>query len=177
MTQAEIAGGRLVRAGELPSRGLRLNDFHLKTASGQEVRLSDYRGRSNLVVFAAGNDSATMALMAALTQQYSRLEALQATVLLIVQRPREAAAWKARTMSRPYPTLIDGDGHVHRELGAVTAHGKPQTAIYITDRFAEVFGVYRLAGGGRLPGVNDILDWLEFIESQCPECASPEWPA
>lgn len=176
MTQAEIAGGRLVASRELPARGLRLEDFELKATSGKLVRLSDFRGQSALVVVAAGSDSATATLLASLTQEFSQVRAFQATVLLLVQKPREAAAWKAKCMKRPYPTLIDGDGRVHRRLGAVSASGKPLTAIYITDRFGEVFGVYRLASGDRLPTIKDIFDWLQFIESQCPECASPEWP-
>jgi hypothetical protein len=28
-----------------------------------------------------------------------------------------------------------------------------------------------------LPDAKEILDWLVFINVQCPECRVPEWPA
>ena len=177
MTQAEIAGGRLARTAEFPTKGLRLNDFQLPTTSGKKVSLSDYRGRTNLVLIAAGDDPGTDAFLTSLAKQNSRIQDLHAAVLLVVRKPREAAAWKARQLHLPYLTLVDGDGRVHRELGATAANGKSHLAIYITDRFGEVFGAYRLREVNLLPSVNDIVDWLEFINSQCPECGAPEWPA
>jgi hypothetical protein len=44
------------------------------------------------------------------------------------------------------------------------------------DRFAEVFGAYRSRDGQSLPTTAEVLSWLEFINSQCPECEPPEWP-
>ena len=48
--------------------------------------------------------------------------------------------------------------------------------IYITDRFGEVFAVYR---GKRetMPSAQEIIKWLTFINIQCPECGHPECPA
>jgi len=177
MTQAEIAGGRLTGTEELPTRGLRLNDFQLLTTAGKKVRLSDYRGRTNLVLIAAGDDRGIDAFLTSLAKRNSRIQDLDAAVLLVVRKPREAAAWKAKRLHLPYLTLVDGDGRVHRELGATDANGKSHLAIYITDRFGEVFGAYRLNDVSLLPSVDDIVDWLEFINDQCPECGAPEWPA
>ena len=65
---------------------------------------------------------------------------------------------------------------MHREFGAADEAGRPAPAVYITDRYGEVFGSYRSAGGQALPKLEEILDWLAFINSQCPECEPPEWP-
>jgi peroxiredoxin len=176
MTQAEIAGGRLTGPTELPSKGRLLNDFELTTTSDTRVLLSDYRGRANLVLIAADEDEHTTALLSSLAAQYSKIEELQAVVLLVVGKPHQAAASKANGLRLPYLTLIDVNGRVHSDLGAVDANGNPQAAVYITDRFGEVFGIYRLRDGAVLPSVKEIVDWLEFINSQCPECGVPEWP-
>jgi len=48
--------------------------------------------------------------------------------------------------------------------------------VYITDQFGEVFAVYRTREGQSLPNIADILNWLEFVNAQCPECEAPEWP-
>jgi peroxiredoxin len=177
ITQSEIAGGRLTGATEFPTKGLRLNDFQLPATSGKKVSLSDYRGHTNLVLIAAGGGAGTDTLLVSLAKQYSKIEELQAAVLLIVQRPVEAAAWKSKRLHLPYLTLVDGDGRVHSELGATAVNGTSRFAIYVTDRFGEVFGAYRLRDLSLLPSVKDILDWLEFINSQCPECGFSEWPA
>lgn len=175
-TQAEIAGGRLSLPTELPSKGLRLNDFELTSTARKKVSLSDYRGHANLVIVAADDDQRTGAFVSSLAKQYSTIKGLEAAVLVIVRKPREAAAWHARRLKLPFVTLIDGDGRVHRDLGATAADGRTQAAIFITDRFGEVFGVYRLRDGAELPSITEIVDWLEFINSQCPECGVPEWP-
>ena len=177
-TQAEIAGGRLTETAEFPCKGLRLNDFELPTTSGKRVSLSDFRGRSNLVLVAAGDACGMNGFLGSLSKEYSKIEELNGVVLVLVQRPLEAAAWKAKRLHRPYLTLVDGDGRVHKKLGVTAMNGKPHgMAIYVTDRFGEVFGAYRLSNVSLLPSIQDIIDWLEFINSQCPECGVPEWPA
>jgi peroxiredoxin len=176
MTQAEIAGGTLTAANELPSVGRRMNDFELASIAGFEIALSHYRGRANLVLFAAGHDESTMTLMMRLADQYAQIKNEDATVLLIFQESPEAAARIAQDLKLPYPVLVDEDGRVHRELGAADTVGSPRSAIYITDRFGEVFGAYRSRDGVSLPSFEKIVHMLEFVNSQCPECGVPEWP-
>jgi len=62
----------------------------------------------------------------------------------------------------------------HRKTPDREDHGNPRA---ITDRFGEVFAVYRAAEGQAMPSVREIVEWLSFINSQCPECSPPEWPA
>jgi peroxiredoxin len=73
MTQAEIAGGTLTAANELPSVGRRMNDFELSSIPGSTIALSDYRGRTNLVLFAAGHDESTRMLLVRLADQYAQI--------------------------------------------------------------------------------------------------------
>jgi hypothetical protein len=74
----------------------------------------------------------------------------------------------------PFPTLVDEGARIHRLVGAGEAAGKPTPAVLVTDRFREVYAAWR---GSALPGAQAILDWLVFINIQCPECGWPEWPA
>jgi peroxiredoxin len=93
-----------------------------------------------------------------------------------VQLTREQAAETKQRLKLPYPVLADEDGRIHSEVGAVNPRGSA-AAVYVTDRFGEVFGLYRTRDGQALPKVAEILSWLEFVNSQCPECEPPEWPA
>lgn len=43
----------------------------------------------------------------------------------------------------------------------------PTSAIFITDRFGEIF--FSARSPQPLPGADAILGWLEFINAQCPE--------
>ena len=55
MTQAELAGGTIDARQASPAKGQLIRDFTLTSTLGQEISLSDYRGRSNLVlVFTRG---------------------------------------------------------------------------------------------------------------------------
>lgn len=177
MSQAEIAGGAVTPPNELPSKGRQLHDFELTSALGVHIQLSDYRGRSNLVLIFADDQQSTMTLLSDTASQYTQIKNEEAEVLAVVQLTREQAAETKQRLKLPYPVLADEDGRIHREVGAVSLQGSVAAAVYVTDRFGEVFGLYRTRDGQALPKVAEILSWLEFVNSQCPECEPPEWPA
>ncbi len=43
------------------------------------------------------------------------------------------------------------------------------SALYITDRYGEIYFAAHRRPGEPLPGVAEILGWLRFINAQCPE--------
>jgi len=175
MSQAEIAGGTLISLNELPSRGRLLRDFALLSGLGRPIRLSDYRGRSNLVLICADDRAKTKQLLLDLESQYTQIQSEEAEILIVVRSPAEAAE-KKEQLKLPYPILADENGRIHHELGAVDSQGQSFTAVYVTDRFGEVFRAYRTRDGQSLPHVAEIVNVLEFINIQCPECEAPEWP-
>jgi peroxiredoxin len=176
MSQAEVAGGTFTPPHEFPSKGYLLRDFVLTSATGSSIQLSDYRGRSNLVLIFAGDGSGSTGLLSDVASQYPQIRNEDAEVLAVVWRTREQTRNTEELMQLPYPLLIDEAGHLHREFGAIDPQGQASSAVYITDRFGEVFGTYRKRAGQNLPTTKEILDWLEFVNSQCPECEPPEWP-
>lgn len=176
MSQSQIAGGKITARDELPSKGHRLQEFALTSVLGSVVHLSDFRGRANLVLIVGDGRPETAKLLAELAARYSDIKSSEAEVLAIIQKSRESAAGLKREYNLPYPVLVDEDGCLHRTLGAVDSNGVYSAAVYVTDRFGEVFGAYRTAAGDELSGFEDILSWLEFVNAQCPECEPPEWP-
>ncbi|HKD79028.1 MAG TPA: redoxin domain-containing protein [Candidatus Angelobacter sp.] len=178
MSQAEIAGGAVTPPNEIPSKGRILPDIALPTASlGRQVHTSDFRGRANLVVIADDGQSETANLISEAARQYGEIKSQEAEVLVIVRPLRSTAAAEQKSLAHlPGAVLVDEDGSVRRRLGAVDAQGHDSAAIYVTDRYGEVFGVYRKSDGQSVPDIGEILSWLEFINSQCPECEAPEWP-
>jgi len=49
---------------------------------------------------------------------------------------------------------------VHKSVGAVGAQAVPASALYITDRFLEVFAACALAPRTRSPTSSEVLSWL-----------------
>jgi peroxiredoxin len=94
MSQAEIAGGTVTPAGELPAKGHRLHDFELTSALGRLIQLSDYRGRSNLVLIFHDDRTTSKQLLSDLAGQYSQIKNEEAQILAIVRSREQAARTK-----------------------------------------------------------------------------------
>lgn len=155
-------------------RGEILPRFTLPALDGSAVVLESYRGRRNLaVVFAADviGESPITALLRELRWRAEELTAETAQVLVIVTSPSIIA----RPGPKVFPTLLDAGGRIHRAVGATEAAGRAAPAVFVTDRFREIFAAYLPGRRSGLPGAQEILDWLVFINIQCPECGVPEW--
>ncbi len=176
MSQAQIASGTVSQQNELPTKGRRLHDFELVEALGNTVRLADYRSRANLVVIATDDRPETAKLLSDAANRYREIKNAESEVLAVLHTSRDHAVAFKQSLNLPYPVLADPDGRLHRKLGAVDSEGRDSAAVYVTNRFGEVFGIYRTAVGQPVPGIADVLDWLEFVNAQCPECEPPEWP-
>ena len=186
MTQVQHAGGAWDAPQSRPVKGQLIRDFTLNSTLGQPVSLSDYRGRSNLVLVFCGDgsipsDFGTLTeiegTLTEIEKDYPTFQDEQTQVLAILQcQPQEATRIQQQSQLS-FPLLVDVDGQIHRSVGAADGRGRPVAAIYITDQFGEVFAAYRAADGETMPSVEMIVKVIRFINIQCPECGHPEWPA
>ena len=178
MTKSQLAGGTGDPPQARPVKGQLIRDFTLISALGRPVSLSDYRGRSNLVLVLAGGRarSPDLEILTEIAANYAQFREEQAEVLAILQCGRDRAARIARQTGLPFSLLADEDGRFYRAAGAEDRYGRPAAAIYVTDVFGEVFAVYRTAEGQAMPSAQEILKWLSFINMQCPECGHPGCP-
>ncbi len=123
-------------------RGMLLRDLPARTLDGHAVHASDFRGRRNLVLIFPGAAAEESPLINDFRQRASDLHEEEAVVL-----------------------IADAPPDIRSYYGAIQPSGKNEPALYITDRYGEIYyGVH----GGALPAA-EILDWLRFINSQCPE--------
>jgi peroxiredoxin len=176
LTQAEIAGGIFKTAETRPVKGQLIRDFELTSTDGRKISLSDYRGRSNLLLVFADGRSRSLKFLTGAAKGYDKIQEEQAEVLAVVQGTSGKAARVKDEARAKFPVLVDKDGRIHRLLGAQDRRGQPEMAVYVTDRFGEVFAAFRESEKQAMPSVQEILEWLEFVNSQCPECSPPEWP-
>ena len=164
-----MGGARL--SDGVPRRGELMRDFVLPSVSGEPVALSAYRGRKHLVVVFAG--VAERGWLHQLAERPHALSREESRVLVVT-----AAYADAENLQRglPFAVLVDTDARVHTMLGAMK-DGQPAPALYVTDRFGEVFAAFRAAEGDSLPDADETVAWLGFVNRQCEECFPPEWPA
>lgn len=73
-------------------------------------------------------------------------------------------------MGLPFPVMSDDGGQVGKVYLEGFAQENPVGAIFITDRFGALRAEMVARTGADLPNQASILDWLNLIETECPEC-------
>ena len=48
--------------------------------------------------------------------------------------------------------------------------GVPRPGVVIADRWGEIYSVVHARSAQDLPTVDDLLEWLRYIQHACPEC-------
>ena len=149
-------------------------DATLATPDGTSVSFDSYRPRWDLVVLmlaAGAHNETTTRLLTMLADARAEIEAEDGKVIVVAANDpkRGLREWKW-----PFPLLIDPDAGLHRRVGAVDLLGQPNVALYITDRYREIFAALRPDRAGWPVSSLDVLRWLQFVNIQCPECGAPE---
>lgn len=154
-----------------------LQDFSLSTLEGRKVQISSFRGRSNLVLIFIGKQIGKRErnYVNEITAHTSDLITEEARVFVILRSHEDARSFHDANPV-PLTLLIDEDGQAHRAVGAIETDGNPAPMVIVTDRYGEIFASYSTTSGEELPDSSEIIKWLFFINSQCPECGVPEWP-
>jgi peroxiredoxin len=150
--------------------------FTLQGVEGPPVALEAYRARTNLVLVFGADEagrSPVTGLLGELVAQSHTLRTEVAQVVVVVSSPPAADLPLGQER---FPVVLDEGARVHREAGATDAAGNPAPAVFVTDRFREIFAAYLPEHGSALPTAQEIIEWLVFINIQCPECGAPEWP-
>jgi peroxiredoxin len=139
-------------------------------------RVSDYRGRSNLVLVFAGQAGIEFDFLQDAAARYQDFTEQDAVIVAVFPYNSQETHLLKIWATLPFVVLADDDGRVHGLYGAVDEHERPGPVIYVTDRFGEIVSVYDALGGQHQPSNDEVLRMLEFINHQCPECEPPEWP-
>lgn len=138
-----------------------LPDLTLPGPAGP-VRLRAFRGRRNLVVAFVCDEAPDRA----------RLRDLAALDLALYEATLVAIA--PVTPGRAADLARETDALVLADQARETARhflGGTVRALFVTDRWGEVWAWWRGDDLGALPSAAAVRDWLHLIEIQCPECS------
>ena len=142
---SDPSGHAIALSPSYPDRGQLLPDFVLASSQGEPTQISDYRGRSNLVMISVGEPDDSP--LAEIARRHAEFPEEEAKIAAIFQCPWKQAQLIKQRQQLPFLVLADEDGRVCRSIGTLTPAGKLAPAVYITDRFGEVFAAYRTAEG------------------------------
>jgi peroxiredoxin len=96
---------------------------------------------------------------------YAELLASQARLLVVVPMSLPEADALAHKLALSFPLLADEGGKTTRRMLGESHHA----ALCVTDRYGQVFSLEVAVASSELPPPRSAIDWLEFIQIQCPE--------
>jgi len=121
---------------------------------------------------------ACLDLLRGFARDYPRYQEEEAEILAITTQPTDKARSLAIRLSLPYPVLTDPTGEAVQKFTYLDPQtGGPVPSLFVVDRFGALYTQAIAEREDQLPSSDEVLDWLDLIEAQCPECGAPEWPS
>lgn len=154
-----------------PESGQHLHLFTLPDAAGRPVQLWQYLQRSNVVLFFhhGAECASCRALLREIAAHLDAYRQEEAVVLAISPEQPAANEQLAAQLGHSFPLLSDPAGRV------IAQEGFDTPSLIIADRWGEIWAAWVGEDDHRLPSEQAMLQWLVFIEAQCPECTDIEW--
>ena len=153
--------------------GQRLPRLTLPAApDGRMISLHDpARGAPVIVVLKSDGDG--VAGLQRLARAAERLELWAGRPLAIVAASlEEATELVGRAGGVPFPVLADVDGTARRRLNVPS----DRSALIIADRWGVVYDSVLAESGAELPDEDEVVEWVRYLATQCPECGVPDEP-
>lgn len=154
-------------------------DFELPSAEGGRLGLWDFKQQRNMVLFFFhdGDCAACRDLLRSFVRDYPQYQEEEAEILAVTTAPPDRALALARDLSLPFPVLSDPRGQTVQEFTYLDEHGQAVPSVFVLDRFGALYTQVIAERESQLPSSEEILEWLDLIEAECPECGAPEWPS
>ncbi len=156
---------------QIPVPGEIMPDLNLISTGRANVRISNYRSRRNLILIFSGTgySETVRRLLRNFSEIYSEFVSEEAQVLAVVQGSRDRAEQLERSDAISFPVLADEDGHAHIRVGVLGPEQNCTPVVYVVDRYGEIRHVSRAeeSRAGLTPG--EALDWIRYINLECPE--------
>jgi peroxiredoxin len=144
--------------------------FDLPATGGRRVTTWSYKGRMNLVILFPGLDSAEVEdQLRKLAGLYQRFRDNNTEILVVSEENTQTLERLSNALGLPFPLISDIDGSVR------DAYTTRTPAVFVIDRYGELYTQSTAETDGEFPDSQQILDWLHLIELQCPECGVPTW--
>lgn len=148
-------------------------DFTLPSLDGGQIGPGTYKQRANLVIAYLDLDRCGECkdFLRDLADSYQLYRADETEILAVCLQPVGELRGQVGTLGLPFPVLSDEHGAV-RGIYFSGEPGQPMGGVFITDRYGALRVRMFSQTGAELPAQKEILDWLDLIEMECPECGT-----
>jgi peroxiredoxin len=154
-----------------------MRDFQFCSSKGHSVLLSDCRQHSNMVRVFTSKSPLSAELLSEPKVHRPDLAEKETRIPVIVPGSLPRAAELKRALHLDLRIVVDVDGRVHRSMAADDQSGHILPAVFVTDRFGEVFAAYKSVQNNKLLDIEEILSWIDFISRpSMSRCGPLEWP-
>ena len=139
--------------------------FYLPSTAGGKSGPASLRSKYNMVLAFVDATAEGEAYLHSLSGVYRDIVYAQARVIAVVPLPLHSASALSSRLKLPFALLADeGMETTRRMLG-----GENASALCVADRFGQVHYLTPVCTAADLPPIKAALDWLDFIQVQCPE--------
>ena len=139
--------------------------FVLPSADGGKTGPGALKSKYNMVLLFIDAEQSGRDYLQTLREIYPRILAEHARAMVVISHSAQEVEALGKEMQLTFPLLVDEDGQTTRRM----LGDSNIKALCVADRFGQVFFLESTACIEQLPGVEAALDWLEFIQIQCPE--------
>ena len=142
-------------------------DFVLPGTGGREYRLSDYRGRTVVLVFYPGDDTAVCTKqLTTYSEDIGSFSELGAQVLAISPQDLDShERFSAKHGGFRFPLLADTDKMVARQYGTLGPLGFPRRSVFVIDPDGVIRYAHRAIAGLTFRSTDELV---RAVESATP---------
>lgn len=133
--------------------------FRALSSTGQ-IDSQDYRQRHNLLLIFLGSPI-DLAYLQRFESVVPQLRTFNTRLIAFVP--------EALSVDYSFPVVADPERVIYERFDVAEA------ALVLCDQFAEVRKIFWLPRPVTPPSVEEVLEWVEFIDLHCHECNSPLW--
>lgn len=164
----------MVELQQIP-KGALIPAFRLPSTEGRNLGPREFKQRNNLILafLHEGGCGSCRTLLTTLAQSYQHFQGLNTEILAIVGGDKKIAEDLHCQMRLPFPFLFDP---AERTAALCLGEHTPRPAILVADRYGGLWARLLPLKDDGIIDVKEVLQWLEFIETQCPECNVPDLP-
>lgn len=156
-------------------KGQMAPDFRLPTMDGGDLRLYACRHRKNVLLLFVPefSDAVEAHVIIPIAERYVEVREVNAEVVVVsATRPSGAK----RLCDLPFPIAIDEGGEVASRYLGRRGFSTARCGVFVVDRYGELWAQWPNVTPSEAPSPQELLDGLDLIELQCPECGVSHWP-
>jgi len=148
--------------------------FSLPSSRKEEISLWQFKQKRNLIIIFYHGSKCTLCQkkLEEYSKIYEQAKELEAEILAISFDSTNEIEDYMRKIPLPFPVLSDNKQEVAEKYTYKDyQRNSPVPSVFITDRFGVLYYQKISREATELPSGKEILDWLIFMNIQCPECS------